>query len=104
MLCPSLLTPKVDPMPKSLFITDEEYTFQASAHVLARAILLINDKDESAIFSIADLLCLLRDVNAHVPGEFEIQRTPSHVYKILYKSEEEVIENFRERWEGFIEN
>ena len=91
-------------MPKSLFITDEAYTFQASAHILARAVLLIDDKDEAAIFSIADLLCLLRDVNAYVPGEFEIQRTPSHAYKIVYKSEEEVIESFRERWKGFIEN
>ena len=90
-------------MPKPLFIVDEEYTFPESVSLLACAILTINDKGEDAVFSITDILCLLRSVNAHVPGEFEIQRTHSHYYQIVYKSEEEVIESFNERWEGFIE-
>ena len=89
-------------MPKGIFIIDETYTFQEAACLLARAFLLIDDKNEETVFSIAEILCLLRNVNAHVPGEFEIQRTHSHYYKIVYKSENEVIENFQERWEGFI--
>lgn len=89
-------------MPKGIFIIDETYTFQEAASLLARAILSINDKNEAAVFSIADILCMLRSVNEHVPGECEIQRTHSHYYKIVYKSEDDVIESFRERWEGFI--
>ena len=89
-------------MPKDLFITDKEYTFQEAADLLTRAILSINDKNEDTVFSIADILCLLRSVNAYVPGEFEIQRTHSHYYKIVYKSEGEVIKSFKERWEGVI--
>ena len=89
-------------MPKDLFIPDKAYTFQETACLLARAFLSIDDKNEETVFSIVDMLCLLRNVNAHVPGEFEIQRTHSHYYKIVYKSENEVIENFQERWEGFI--
>ena len=81
-------------MPKDLFILDKAYTFQASARLLARAILSIDDENEETVFSIADILCLLRAVNAHVPGEFDIQRTHSHYYKIFYKSEDEVIVNF----------
>ena len=89
-------------MPKGLFIIDETYTFQEAACLLARAFLSIDDKNEKTVLSIVDILCLLRNVNAHVPGEFEIQRTRSHYYKIVYKSEDEVIKNFQERWEGFI--
>ena len=90
-------------MPKSVFLIDKEYTFQESTRLIERAILSINDQDEELVFSIIDILCLLRSVNAHVPGEFEIQRTHSHYYHIVYKSEAEVIANFKERWEGFIE-
>lgn len=89
-------------MPKYLFIPDKAYTFQEVVDLLARAILSIDDKNEDTVFSIADILCLLRSVNAHVPGEFEIQRTHSHYYKVVYKSKDEVIESFQERWEGFI--
>ena len=90
-------------MSKGIFVPDKEYTFQELARLLARAVPLIVDENESAIFSITDLLCLLRSVNEHVPGEFEIQPTHSHYYKIVYKSEDEVITNFKKRWEGFIE-
>ena len=90
-------------MSKDLFIIDKAYTFPESAHLVARALFSINDKNEEAVFSMADILCLLRCVNAQVSGEFEIQRTRSHYYKIVYKSEEEVIQNFKERWKDFIE-
>ena len=103
MLCASLFTLKVNPKSKGIFILDKEYAFPKSVSLLARAILTIVEEDEAAVFSIADILCLLRSINAHVPGEFEIQHTHSHYYKIVYKSEDEVIESFRERWEGFIE-
>lgn len=89
-------------MPKGIFIIDETYTFQEAASLLARAILSIDDKNEDRVFSIVDILCLLRNVNAYVPGEFEIQRTRSHYYKVVYKSKDEVIESFEKRWEGFI--
>ena len=89
-------------MPRDIFIVDREYTFQESAHLLARAVFSIVDENKEAVFSIADLLCLLRGINEHVPGEFEIQRTHSHYYWIVYKSEDEVIKGFKERWEGFI--
>ena len=90
-------------MPRGIFITDKEYTFQESARLLARAITSITDENDEAAFSIADILCLLRSVNEYVPGEFEIQRTRSHYYKVVYKSEDEVIKSFKERWENFIE-
>ena len=90
-------------MSKGIFILDKEYAFHDSASLLARAISTILAEDEEAVFSIADLLCLLRSVNEYVPGEFEMQRTHSHYYKIVYKSEAEVIESFKDRWEGFIE-
>ena len=86
-----------------ILIVDKEYTFQESVRFLARAISLIDAKDEKAIFSVADVFCLLRSVNEHVPGEFKIKQTHSDDYKILYKSEAEVIERFKERWGGFIE-
>lgn len=89
-------------MPRDIFIIDREYTFQEFAHLLARAVSSIVDENKEAVFSIADLLCLLRAINEHVPGEFEIQRTHSHYYRIVYKSEDEVIKGFKERWEGFI--
>ena len=89
-------------MPKGIFIIDETYTFQETTSLLARAILSINDKNEEIVFSITDILCMLRRVNEHVPGEFDIQRTHSHYYKIVYKSEDKVIESFKERWEDFI--
>ena len=88
-------------MPRGIFISDQEYSFQESVHLLARAISSIN-KNEVVTFSISDVLCLLRNVNAHVPGEFEIQCTHSHYYQIIYKSEVEVIEDFKARWEGFL--
>lgn len=84
-------------------IADKEYTFQESVRFLARAISLIDAKGEETIFSVADVFCLLRSVNEHVPGEFEIRQTRSDDYKILYKSENEVIECFKKRWEGFME-
>lgn len=90
-------------MPKGIFIRDRGYTFQECASLLTRAISSIDVENEGATFSITDLLCLLRGVNEHVPGEFEIQRTHSHYYQIVYKSEDEVIESFKERWEGFIQ-
>ena len=90
-------------MPRGVFITDKEYTFQESARLLARAIASIADENDEIAFSIADILCLLRSINEQVPGEFDIQRTHSHYYQIIYKSEDEVIQSFKERWEGFIE-
>ena len=90
-------------MSKGIFIEDKEYTFQESVHFLARSISTIVDEKDTAVFSIADMLYLLRSVNEHVPGEFEIHRTRSHYYKIVYKSEDEVIQRFKEGWEGFIE-
>ena len=90
-------------MLNSIFILGKEYTFQESMHLLARAISLIVDENEETVFSIADVSCLLRRVNEYVPGEFEIQQTHSHYYQIVYKSEDEVIGSFKERWEGFIE-
>ena len=89
-------------MPKGIFIVHETYTFREAVSLLARAFLSINDKNEETVFSISDILCMLRSVNEYVPGEFEIQHTHSHYYKIVYKSEDEVIESFKERWEGFI--
>ena len=90
-------------MPSGIFIVNKEYTFQEFSDLLAHAIRSINDQDEDTTFSITDILCLLRSVNEYVPGEFEIQRTRSHYYKVVYKSEDEVIQSFKERWEGFIE-
>ena len=90
-------------MPRGIFITDKEYTFSESARLLTRALASIADEIDEVAFSIADILCLLRSVNAYVPGEFEIQRTRSHYYKVVYKSKDEVIQNFKERWENFIE-
>ena len=90
-------------MSKGIFIPDAEYTFQELAHVLVRAISTIIDEDEDTIFSITDIFRLLRIMNEHVPGEFEINRTHSHYYEIVYKSEEEVVESFKAKWEGFME-
>lgn len=90
-------------MSKGVFIKDKKYTFSESMHFLAQALSLIGDKSEGLTFSIADVLCLLRNVNEYVPGEFEIQHTYSHYYQIIYKSEDEVTESFKQRWEGFNE-
>lgn len=91
-------------MSKGIVIKDKEYSFQETALLLTRAISSITGEDDgTAIFSIADLLCLLRSINESVPGEFEIQRTHSHYYKIAYKPEDEVIGSFRARWDGFTE-
>ena len=90
-------------MSKNILIADKKYTFQEAARILSRAISSIVDSDEETVFSIADVFCLLRSVNEYMPGEFKIQRTSSYYYKIIYKSEDEVIESFKERWEGFIE-
>ena len=90
-------------MRNGVFLLDREYTFQESTGLLARAISSIHDETEAEVFSIADILCLLRGVNERVPGEFEIQRTHSHYYQIVYKSEVEVIESFEKRWEGINE-
>ena len=90
-------------MPSGIIITNKEYTFSESARLLARALASIADENDEIAFSIADILCLLRSVNEYVPGEFEIQRTRSHYYKVVYKSKDEVIQNFKERWENFIE-
>lgn len=90
-------------MSKGVFIIDKEYTLSESIHLLTQAISSIGDESDGATFSIADISCLLRSVNEYVPGEFEIQRTHSHYYQIVYKSEAEVIESFKERWEGFIQ-
>lgn len=90
-------------MLNSIFIFGKEYTFQESMHLLARAISLIVDKNEEIAFSMTDVSCLLGRVNEYVPGEFEIQQTHSHYYQIVYKSEDEVIKSFKERWKGFIE-
>ena len=88
-------------MSKNIPITDKKYTFHELAEFIARAILSIADENETAVFSIADILCLLRSINEHVPGEFQIQPTHDHYYKLVYKSQNEVIESFKERWEGF---
>ena len=90
-------------MPSGIFIVNKEYTFQESARLLARSIASIADASDEIAFSIADILCLLRNVNEFVPGEFEIQRIRSHYYKVVYKSEDEVIQSFKERWENFIQ-
>ena len=89
-------------MSKGIFILDKEYNFQEIIDLVARAIPSIAGENESINYTIDDLFCLLRSVNEHVPGEFEIQRIHSHYYQIVYKSEDEVIESFRERWKGFI--
>ena len=93
----------MNPMPNGIFIIDEAYTFQEFARILTRAILSIDDENEEAVFSIADVLHLLRSVNEYVPGEFELRRTHSHCYQIVYKAEDAVIESFKEKWEAFIE-
>ena len=90
-------------MSNGIYIVDRAYTFQESAQLLTRAISSIVDENEEAVFSINDILSLIRSVNAYVPGEFEIQRTHSHYYRVVYRSESEVVERFRERWEDFIE-
>ena len=90
-------------MLNSIFISGKEYTFQETMHLLARAISLIVKENEETAFSITDISCLLRRVNEYVPGEFEIEQTDSHYYQIVYKSEDEVIRSFKERWKGFIE-
>ena len=87
----------------NMFIADKAYAFQELVQFLTRAISSIVDENEEAVFSINDILSLIRSVNAYVPGEFEIQRTHSHYYRVVYRSESEVVERFRERWEGFIE-
>ena len=89
-------------MPNGVFLIDREYTFRESVQFLARAILSTDDKNEGIVFSIVDLLRLFRSINAHVPDEFDIQRTHSHYYKIVYKSKEEVVESFKDRWEGLL--
>lgn len=89
-------------MPNGIFLLDREYTFQEATDLLAQAISSINDINADEVFSIVDVLCLLRSVNEYVPGEFEIQRTHSHYYRIVYKSADEVLERFKERWEGFV--
>ena len=88
-------------MLNTTFVLDKEYTFQEAAHLLARAFSSITGQSQETAFSMADILRLLRSVNEYVPGEFEIHQTHSHYYQILYRSEEEVIENFKEKWEGF---
>ena len=90
-------------MPKGIYIVDQEYTFEETVHLLAQAISLILDDDDNGVFSIADILCLLRSVNEYVPGEFEVQQPDSHYYYVVYKSEDEVVERFKKKWEGFIE-
>ena len=100
-------------MSKGIFIEDKEYTFQEFVHLLARSISTIVDElgnvaffgvcPQGGVFSIDDILSLLRSVNEYVPGEFEIQRTHSRYYQIVYKPEDKVVESFKERWEGFIE-
>ena len=71
-------------MPNGIFLLDREYTFQEFASLLERAIGSINDEDVDAVFSITDILCLLRSVNTYVPGEFEIRHTPSGYIQIVY--------------------
>ena len=88
-------------MSRSIFISDKEYTFQESTLILTQALSSVINEDKEVSFSQADLLSLLRSVSAYVPGEFEIQHIHSHYYQIVYKCEEEVIEDFKERWEGF---
>ena len=90
-------------MPSGIFIIDKEYTFSESARLLARAIASIADENDEVTFSLTDILCLFRSVNEYVPSEFEIQRTRSDNYKVVYKSEDEVIKSFKERWKNFIE-
>lgn len=90
-------------MLRNILLEDKKYTFQEAVHILARAISSIDDQDSDTVYSITDVLCLIRSINEQVPGEFDIQRTHSHYYRIVYKSEEEVIESFKKRWESFIE-
>ena len=90
-------------MPNGTFVLNKAYTFQESAYLLARAISSITEQNEETVFSMADIQCLLRSVNEYVPGEFEMHQTYSHYYQIVYKSEDEVIETFKEKWEGFTE-
>ncbi len=90
-------------MPSGIIITNKEYTFQEAARLLARALASIVDINNETTFSMADILCMLRSVNERVSGEFEIQRTHSHHYQVVYRPKEEVVESFKERWEGFIE-
>ena len=64
-------------MSKKIFIIDKEYSFQEITHLLVRAILSISAENDESVFSMTDLLCLLRSINEFVPGEFELQRTHS---------------------------
>ena len=88
-------------MSNTTFALDKEYTFQEAAHLLARAFSSITGQSEETVFSMTDILRLLRSVSEYVPGEFELRQTHPHYYQIRYRSEEEVIENFKEKWEGF---
>lgn len=88
-------------MSKNTFVLKKEYTFQEAAHLLAAALSSITHQSQETVFSMTDVLRLIRSVNEYVPGEFEIRQTHSHYYQILYRSEDEVIESFKEKWEGF---
>ena len=90
-------------MQSDIFIQYKEYTFEESMHILARAIASIVDENEEIVFSSSDLSCLLRSVNECLPGEFAMRQTRSEHYQVVYKSEDEVVESFKERWKGFIE-
>ena len=91
------------PMLSNILVSDKEYTFQEIALILAQALSSITDENDDGFFSMADIFCLLHSVNEYVLGEFQIQQVGLHYYKIVYKTEHEVIGSFKERWEGFIE-
>ena len=88
-------------MLNSTFVLNKEYTFQEAVLLLAHALSSIGAESQETVFSMADILHLLRSVNEYVPGEFDIRQTHPHYYQILYRTEEEVIESFKEKWEGF---
>ena len=66
-------------------LTLETYTSIASDIMssIGKAAEDINEIDE--IFSVADLSYLLNKMSVHMPGEFEVHRTPSHYCQIVYK-------------------
>ena len=90
-------------MPDNIFVENKEYTFVEATNLFARALASVRDENAEEDYSITDILNLIRCVNERVPGEFEIYGTDSKYCRIVYKSEEEVIRGFKERWKEFVE-
>lgn len=85
------------------FVENKEYTFVEAINLFARAFASVRDENAEEHYSIDDILNLIRCVNEHVPGEFEIYGTDSKQCRIVYKPEKKVIKEFEKRWEGITE-